>query len=363
MFLQTARVFIIRAHLPKIYTISLFQVNIEDANIMNKPQDSLTSDFCQAGRGFIMGCADAVPGVSGGTMALLLGIYERLIAAISHFDLNLVALLRQRRWRDAATHCDLRFLIALGLGIAIGLGGLATMMKHLIKNYEVWTFSVFFGLILASVVLVARQMKWRDSIARSFAQIVLVIPGAIFAYWLVGLQALGGGDPTYFFLFLCGSIAICAMILPGISGAFILLILGQYHFVIHQISDAVHLKFSTEMLLVLASFGAGAIIGLAIFSRFLRWLLSVAHGPTLAILCGFMIGSLRRIWPFKSWGETDDLIEANRQLNNYENVWPQTWGNEEIIAAVLAVSACVLVLALETVAVIMKRKREKKEQA
>lgn len=319
---------------------------------MNKPQDSLSSDFCQVGRGFIMGCADAVPGVSGGTMALLLGIYERLIAAISHFDLNLLALVRQRRWGDAARHCDLRFLIALGTGIAIGLGGLATVMSHLLESYEVWTFSVFFGLIVSSVVIVARQMKWRESLAVSFTQVVLVIPGAIFAYWLVGLSALGQPDPAYLYpyLFLCGSIAICAMILPGISGAFILLILGQYQFVIGMVKEAVHLNFSTEMFLVIVCFAAGAVIGLGLFSRFLRWLLSVAHGPTLAILCGFMLGSLRRIWPFKEW--------VDRKANKFENVWPSTWTKEEIIAVALAATACILVLTLEAVAIILKRKRE-----
>jgi len=266
---------------------------------MNRPPNAVSRDIATAARGLAMGAADVVPGVSGGTIALVLGIYERLVTAISHFDARLLGHLRRCEFVPAAHHVDLRFLVALGLGIATSIVGLSKLMNGLLSDDQTrpLTLAAFFGLILASTVVVARMAKLnrrRDLLATW----LLAGGGAVFAYWLTGLRPFEA-EPSYAYVFFGGTVAICAMILPGISGAFILLILGLYVYLTGIIGRLAHLDVGGGELLSVGVFLAGCALGLISFSKLLRWLLARHESATMGVLCGFMVGSLRKIWPFQ----------------------------------------------------------------
>lgn len=282
-----------------------------------------TRDLVQIARGFLMGGADIIPGVSGGTVALILGIYERLVKAISRFDMTFLGHLRRRRWSAAGEHVDLRFLIALGCGIVSGILGLASLMHYLLEHQRQYTHAAFFGLILASSLLVAeRVQRWKPLTCLCFPA------GAVLAFLLVGLPLLQDPPPGNGYVFLCGVVAICAMILPGISGAFILLILGKYEFITGLLRDVLRGNITGATLLTLGVFCIGCMVGLLSFSKLLRWLLGRYESLTLAFLCGLMIGSLRRIWPF-------------------ENVWPGELNAEVLLTAAIGIIAMIFVFELD----------------
>ena len=225
----------------------------------------LPKPLVNVGRGFLMGAADIIPGVSGGTVALVLGIYERLITAVSRFDLTFLRLIQKREFGAAAQHADLGFLGTLLLGIGIGIVGLGGLMHYLLHDHPQHTFGAFFGLILASSWHVARMIDgwtWRP--------VLLLILGAVAAYILVGLPFLNAPLVTEWYIFpyvfLCGCIAICAMILPGISGAFILLILDTYELITGRLRQLVDGDISLNTLQLLGSFAVGAVVGLLSFS-------------------------------------------------------------------------------------------------
>ena len=241
-----------------------------------------------------MGLADVVPGVSGGTVALILGIYERLVAAISRVDRRLVGLVLQRRWADASEHVDLRFLACLGLGIVGGFAVMTLMLNRLLSNPVTFTLTMacFFGLILASSVLVARLVK-PSSRQAVRAALCWGILGAALAFGVVLLPMPRGeatAAPSLPYLFACGAMGICAMILPGVSGAMLLLLLGVYTFLTDIPRSLVHGEEITRNLASVVVFAAGAVIGLLSFSKVLRWLLVRHHAATMAVLCGFMLG-------------------------------------------------------------------------
>lgn len=265
-------------------------------------------------RGVLMGGADIVPGVSGGTVALVVGVYERLVEAVSRVDGHLVGLVKKRDVRAAANYLDLRLLIPLGLGIAIGIVALGSVMHTLLEEHLTLTLATFFGLIAASTVFVARLVpRW------SFDAFAAFFVGAVFAYWLVGLPGLQDPPDGLWYLFVCGSIGICAMILPGVSGAFLLLILGVYSDitglikrVVGEILDSVKgvlsgdfgallaIDIGADAMAQIAVFGAGVVVGILLFSKLLKKLLKAAPSVTLALLCGLMLGSLRKLWPFQN---------------------------------------------------------------
>ncbi|MEK6249890.1 MAG: DUF368 domain-containing protein [Planctomycetales bacterium] len=297
-----------------------------------------------------MGAADIIPGVSGGTVALILGIYRRLINALSSFDTTLLGLLRQRRLRDAFAHVDLRFLISLLFGIAAGLFLLADLMTNLLTTSETrpYTLAAFFGLILASGILVGRMVgRW------SPVTVVLVALGAAVAYKLTGLHGTAydaSEGPPYGYLFLCGVIGISAMILPGISGAFILLLLGIYLYVIEalrSVKQIVHGTFpAAENVAIIAVFAAGCAVGLLLFSKILRWLLAHHEPPTMALLCGFMLGSLRKIWPFK-----EDLTpDREFKFKEFDNITPPHFDGQVWLVIAIAIAAAAFVFVLDRVA-------------
>ena len=297
------------------------------------------SDLRLAGCGILMGAADTVPGVSGGTVALILGIYHRLVTAISRFDRKLVRLVWGRQWRAAAEHVDLRFVVGLGTGVASGIIGLSFLMNYLLEHQAQHTGGVFFGLILGSGLIVARSIpKW------TAPQIAMLGIGTGVAYLVVGIDALQNPPDSLWYLFLTGMIGICAMILPGISGAFILLILGKYHDVLGLLRSVLKGDWAISNLLGVTVFCLGCLTGLLGFSRLLRWLLARYESITLATLCGLMLGSLRKIWPFKVDLSAD---EPSLKLKRFANVLPRTLDSSTVITIGLAIVALVAVLTLE----------------
>ena len=264
-----------------------------------------------------MGASDVVPGVSGGTIAFILGIYEELITAIKAFDLYSIKLLLSFRFKAFFNHIPWQFLLSIGIGIILAIFSLSKAISWLLQYRPVLIWSFFLGLILASVGIVfLRVKKWGSS------SILYLLMGSIGAYLLVGLVPVSTPN-TPFFLFFCGAIAICAMILPGISGSFILVILGKYQFIL----EAVNQRDFTVLLCV----AAGSFVGIASFSRLLKWLLTRYHDLTIALLIGFMIGSLRKVWPWKetvksiqdAQGKIIPIIQTNilpEQLNG-EVMW------------------------------------------
>jgi putative membrane protein len=242
-----------------------------------------------------MGSADIIPGVSGGTVALILGVYERLLGALSLFDSQFVRLVLTGKLGEAWRHIDAWFLLALAAGVGTGVKGLAGVMSYLLTEQTTYTYAAFFGLILASGWLVARLAKPETPLATARC-VAIGLVAAIFAVWLMsqGRMTPLSGLP---YTFACGVIAICAMILPGISGAYLLLILGKYE----EMSGILHRapSISGYEWASLAVFLTGCLVGILSMSRVLKWLLSHYWSSTMAALAGFMIGSLYRIWPFQ----------------------------------------------------------------
>jgi len=236
-------------------------------------------------KGFLMGAANVIPGVSGGTMALILGIYEELINAIRSINLKFLRLITNFNIKEAITCVSWQFLVPVVLGVLLATFSLAEVLGWLLDSYPVIVWSFFFGLILSSVITVSRVIKqWR------IPTIVAIAVGTIAAYFLFGVIPVATPNAPWF-IFASGFIAICAMILPGISGAYILVLLGKYHYILEALNNK---DFFT--LFIIAS---GALVGLISFAQVLGWLLKRYHDLTMAILIGLMLGSLRKIWPWK----------------------------------------------------------------
>lgn len=245
-------------------------------------------------KGIAMGAADAVPGVSGGTIAFISGIYEELIATISNINLKLLKTFKNEGLSAFWKQLNGNFLLALLTGILISFVSFMRLAKYLIENKPILIWSFFFGLIIASIIYVAKQIKvWRP------VTFIMLIIGAFLAYYITTLPSLGSSTNAYF-LFIAGAIAICAMILPGISGSFILVILGAYK----TLSDAFH-DFDIKKI---ALFASGALVGLLSFSHILKWLFKNYENTTLALLTGFIFGSLNKIWP---WKETVSVLNEH----------------------------------------------------
>ncbi len=257
-----------------------------------------------------MGGADIIPGVSGGTIALILGFYERLVFSLSHFDLTLLQHVRRRELAVAARHIDLRFLLATGFGAITGIVSLAGLMNYLLENQRQHTQAVFFGLILASSLLVFRMIRrWSPLI------VAAPIVGAVAAFIIVGLPLLESPPEGDGYVFISGMTAICATILPGISGAYVMVILGIYEPVTGLLRQMLHGDITLEGLGTLGAFAAGAGIGLLGFSKILRRLLAHFETLTFAVLCGFMVGSLRKIWPFQTYVDGRSLNVLPESFN------------------------------------------------
>lgn len=236
-------------------------------------------------KGICMGAADVIPGVSGGTIAFITGIYEELLASLKAIDLEALTFLRKLDFAGFWKKVNGSFLTAVLLGVIISILSLARLMTYLLLVHPIAVWSFFFGLILISAPLILRNVR-RWNVA-SGGSLVL---GILIAYGITVLSPAQTPEALWF-IFFSGALAICAMILPGISGAFILLLMGKYEFIIQALLD---LNFA-----VISVFAAGCVVGLLSFSRFLSWILDKYHNITIALLAGFMLGSLNKVWPWK----------------------------------------------------------------
>ncbi|QDT06835.1 hypothetical protein K227x_52560 [Rubripirellula lacrimiformis] len=301
--------------------------------------DTLGGDVINVIRGFCMGAADTVPGVSGGTVALILGHYTRLITAISHVDSQWFGLVKQRRLAEASRHLDLRFLVALGFGILAGVATLSGLMHWLLEYRMPQTLAVFLGLLVASVWIVHSYVdRWTPG------RVMSLSIGAAVAV-VITLLPMGTGNMSLPYLFFSAAIAICAMILPGISGAFVLLLLGVYHGVTGLIKDAARGNFDARSLVQIAVFAAGCLTGLLAFSRLLRYLLLHHRGATMAWLMGLMIGSVGKLWPLQR--PTAETASEELKFRVMEYVSPSQWDGSLPTLVALAIGSAVAVLVIE----------------
>ncbi len=286
-----------------------------------------------------MGAADVVPGVSGGTIAFITGIYDTLLESIRRINPRLLSIWKREGATAAFNHINGFFLIALFSGICVSIATLAKLITWLLNTHPIPIWSFFFGLILVSVYHIVRQVEKRDAI-----RFITLLVGVAFAYSITVLKPLHM-EPTMVNTLIAGSIAICAMILPGISGSFILLLIGMYTPVLAAVKG-----FQVD---ILALFLTGCVIGLLTFSHLLSWLLCHFRDATLMFLTGLMIGTLPKIWPWKetlTWrtnskGEQVPLLQHNLTPFEYEHITSQP--SQLVIAIVMMLAAIALVLSLE----------------
>ncbi|MEE8400228.1 MAG: DUF368 domain-containing protein, partial [Desulfobacterales bacterium] len=280
--------------------------------------------------------ADIIPGVSGGTIALITGIYADLLKAIRSVQIATLKKLVQFDLKGALSDIHIRFLICLFLGIGTAILSLARTMNHLIHHQPVLTWSLFFGLIAASILTVGKQVGDKTTqTALSF------LTGAASAWFFVGIMPISTPEDLWF-IFFAGLVAICAMILPGLSGAFLLLILGKYEYITGTLKN----PFLIDNLVVIVVFCAGCVCGLLGFSRALNYLLSRWHGITLAFLTGLMAGAVRKIWPWKEVLE-EKVIRGKLHVLRDRNILPEALDTELFVSLALMGVGFFLVIMLE----------------
>ena len=256
--------------------------------------------FLLALRGTGMGAADAIPGVSGGTIAFMTGIFEELVGSINAINAQAVKLLLSGNRKAFWHHINGNFLAAVGTGILLSVATLAKLMLYLLSHHPIETWGFFFGLIVASSIFILREVKhW------TLMSAPVLIFGIFLGVTVCTLSPTETPDDLWF-IFLSGAIAICAMILPGISGSFILLIMGKYEYIMGSISGMTSGDFATN-LPIIAVFGLGAATGIISFSKFLHWLLERFNRETLLVMDGFIIGSLVKVWP---WSNMDAIKQS-----------------------------------------------------
>lgn len=287
-----------------------------------------------------MGAADVVPGVSGGTIAFISGIYEELLSSVSSFNFRLIKTLKEEGIKSVWVKVNGNFISALFLGVFISILSLAKIIESLLINHPILIWSFFFGLVFASIIYVGKQIKkWNTGSA------VLLICGVVVAYYITTLNPMVSENSSPWFLFLAAMIAITAMILPGISGSFILVLLGAYKPVLNALN--------TKDFFSIGVFFIGAIIGLLSFSKILKWLFSKFKNYTLAILTGFIIGSLNKIWPWKetiSWRTNSKGIEV--PFNQISKSPLSFEGDSQLtFAIIVAIVGFALIFILERLAV------------
>ena len=254
-------------------------------------------------KGACMGAADVIPGVSGGTIAFIMGIYDEFVGSIARIDATAVKMLFSGRLRDFWKHINGGFLLSIAIGIGVSVVSLAGLMDTLLDNYPIQTWAFFFGLIVASSIFILRGISdWR------IRDLGFLAMGLLLGVVVCTLSPTQTPDDLWF-IFLSGALAICAMILPGISGSFILLILGKYQYIMGVITNVVSGVDMGRNLLILGVFMVGAVVGILGFSKFLHWLLARWHRTTLIVLAGFIIGSLVKVWP---WSNPEAMEQVSR---------------------------------------------------
>ncbi len=303
-------------------------------------------------KGSAMGAADVVPGVSGGTIAFISGIYEELLESINSVNFTNLKGLFSKGFKSFWKSINGNFLACLFLGIAISVFSLAKLLHFLLDEYPILIWSFFFGLIVASAIYVAKQIKNWD-----YKRLIGIVIGTVIAYLITEITPVPEVEITpYWFVFVSGMVAICAMILPGISGSFILVLMGQYEFILKSVTG---LKMS-----YILTFGIGAVVGLISFSNVLSWLLKKYHDITVAFLAGFMIGSLNKVWPWKHTLESQVNQFAKIIPLKQENVLPKMFfeltGKDPhtLYAILMAITGFLVIFLLET---LFSRVKEEKK--
>ena len=290
-------------------------------------------------KGFAMGVANVIPGVSGGTIALLTGIFERLINALKSFDVEAVKLLCHFKLKEFARHVDFGFLVAVFLGVGVSIISVAKLLEFLFQAYPVYVWSFFFGLILVSVWFVGKSIGKIDA-----AAIISFVVGAVVAF---GLSVMNPAteNTAFWYLIICGAVAICSMILPGLSGSFVLILMGNYQLImIYAVS---HFDMG-----IIIPVGIGVVVGLLAFSHFLSWLLSRYARQTMAVLTGFIFGSLGTIWPWKNpvylmQDGVEVLKNGKPIIQSYQMYFPQEFSVEVVVAILLMIAGMAALWALE----------------
>lgn len=288
-------------------------------------------------KGLAMGVADVVPGVSGGTIAFISGIYKELIESISNINYNLWLILKKEGFNNFWKAANANFLLAVFSGVLVSALSVMNLMHTLLQNFPIQVWSFFFGLVVASILFVAKKIKnW------NLAAVVILLLSTAFAFFLTQLSVAESTDSLWY-LFICGAIAICAMILPGISGSFILLLMGAYS----SISEAVH----SRQIIKLLVFFFGCIVGVLSFSKLLKWLFAKYENATLIFLTGFIVGSLNKIWPWKNVLDSK-VINGKPHILKETSVLPFNYIGEPHIyyALFFMVLGFILILGLEKLA-------------
>ncbi|MBN2614464.1 MAG: DUF368 domain-containing protein [Bacteroidales bacterium] len=290
-------------------------------------------------KGIAVGVANIIPGVSGGTIALITGIFERLIDSIKSFGLEALRLLLKGNWNAFAKKTDFYFLFSIFVGIGLAVISLARLFDFLFREYPVYIWAYFFGLVLASIYFVGKTIdKWRWDV------ILFLIIGTAIAV-AVSLINPAGENSSSLYLFLCGVISICSMILPGLSGSFVLILMGNYQLVaIHAINN--------QDIAVLAPFALGAVVGLIAFSHLLSWVFKKFKNQTIAMLTGFILGSMTVLWPWKTaeyliGPNGEPIIRHGRKVvSRYASVIPDQLDQQfwwALVIMVLGIASIVLV--------------------
>ena len=297
-----------------------------------------------ASKGAFMGIAEAIPGVSGGTIAFITGIYQELIETIKSItpaNLKLLFSDPSAFWRAVNGNFLLTLLVGMFGGLVIGI----LVITHLLETQKEILWGFFFGLVLASALLLGRGVKW------NLSAIIFAVAGAVLSYFITTMAPADGSD-NLLYIFIAGSIAVSALMLPGISGSFILLLFGLYHTVIGSLKSVIKLDFTTDQLLIVATMIAGVLVGLFSFARALSYLFKNYEQPTMACLIGVLVGSLNKIWPWKlidsAYDKTADAIvsinaiklpdEEQFKIINEINLMPtqyQEYGDPKTILVVV----------------------------
>jgi putative membrane protein len=290
-------------------------------------------------KGFAMGSADVVPGVSGGTVALITGIYDELVKTIGSFDHRFLKILLTFNVKNILAAANTKFLFPLGFGIISSILLMARVMHYMIEVYPIYTWSTFFGLILASILFILKMVS-NVTHPKSIASI---IAGTLIGFLVVSLIPVQTPE-NYITVFLAGVVGICAMILPGISGSFILLILGKYYFITSMLKN----PFAHDHLIYISVFCLGCGIGLLSFSKLINYLLEKFHSITMCVLIGFMIGSLKKIWPWKTIVESK-LVNGKLKVLNDTPFFPSQFDSEIVYAFIFMIIGFTSVYVIEKI--------------
>jgi len=292
-------------------------------------------------KGFAMGAANVIPGVSGGTVAFITGIYERLIDALKSFDTHAIKLLFKGQFKALFSHVDFWFLFTLGLGVIASVLTLAKVLAIGFEKYPVYIAALFFGLILASIPSVAKMVKqWKTP---TFVSLFIGFAIAI----SMTLLPTAGENTHFVYLMLCGVVAMCSMIIPGVSGSFVLLLMGNYQLIMIETVNTLRAGDFATALPILFPVALGAVLGLIVLSRFLSWLFKTHHDNAVAVITGFVAGSLAIVWPWKREGEVI-MKNGEEKVLSYINELPALDSQLLIALAIMVAGAALMIIVEKT---------------